>query len=816
MDTLRRDLRFALRTLFRSPGWTAATVATLALGIGATTAIFSVVHGVLLRPLPYPEPERIVQVWELNENGGRMSFADPNFSDLREQSRSFAALAQLGGGGTVSVSGDVEPLRAASGVVSADFAAAVGVQPVIGRWFLPEEQHEGASPAVIVSHRFWRDQLGGVGDPSTKTLRFGNRAHRVVGVMPPAFDFPEGVDLFTPRELERVLPSRTAHNWRVIGRLRDGVTLAQARAEVTAISRRLNQEHGESIDLVDASLTPLREQMVGDVRPALLVLLGSAGVLLLIACANVTNLLLARAASRQRELAVRVAMGAGRGRLMQQFLAESLVLAVAGGIIGIVVAVAGVRVLLSLEPGNLPRVGEIGVSWTVLAFAFSVTLVTAAILGLTTALRGTSGEVREALAQSQRTSTGAGSHRVRSGLVVAQVAATLVLLVGAGLLGRSFLRLVTVDPGYRTEDAVVLDISTPTARTPEEYAQRVRLYDDLLARLRSIPGVTQVGGINALPLRGGSGSGTFLVLAHPDEQIDFSNMEALMQDDSRTGYAQFRIASEGYFEAMDIPLVRGRLFDERDAPDAQHVAVISETLAETEWPAEDPIGKYIQFGNMDGDLTPFMIVGVVGDIREFRLDGEPGGVFYGYHRQRPRAASRFNVVMQGALDASAVVPSARLMLRELAPEIPPRFQAIEEVVATSVASRRFSLVLLGVFAITALLLAMLGVYSVISVLVAQREQEMGIRVALGAQARDVVGLVLRHGTVLTIVGVVVGVAASLALTRLLTGLLYDVSATDPLSFAGVSALLILVAVVASWVPARRATRVDPMTVLRNS
>ncbi|MDQ3951021.1 MAG: ABC transporter permease, partial [Gemmatimonadota bacterium] len=402
---------------------------------------------------------------------------------------------------------------------------------------------------------------------------------------------------------------------------------------------------------------------------------------------------------------------------------------------------------------------------------------------------------------------------VRSGLVVAQVALTLVLLVGAGLLGRSFVRLLSVNPGYRTGGAVVLDLSTPWPETDADAARQRRFYDELMARLRIIPGVANVGGVNAFPLRGGGSNGTFLVLARPDEKIDFSQLATLAKIAERTGTADFRVASEGYFRAMGIPLVRGRLFDERDGPDAPHVALVSQTLAAKEWPNEEAIGKIIQFGNMDGDLRPFTVVGIVGDIRDRTLDAEPRPTFYGSSRQRK--FSNFSVVTQGTADPANVIPAARRIIRELAPSVPPRFRMLEEVVSTSVAQRRFSLILLAVFGAAALLLAMMGVYSVVAYLVAQREHEIGIRVALGAQRGDVLGLVLRHGAVLTVVGIAVGVVAALWLTRLLAGLLYGVTPTDPASFASVVALLLGVALAASYLPARRALRVDPASVLRN-
>ncbi|MDQ3950841.1 MAG: ABC transporter permease, partial [Gemmatimonadota bacterium] len=607
MDALRHDFRFALRSFLRSPGFSAITVLTLALGIGATTAIFSVVYGVLLRPLPYPDPDRITRVYEVEAAGARINLSDPDFEDFRSQSRSFAALAQVQGAGPTSVSGDVEPVRAPQAIVSKDFFRVFGIQPVAGRAFVAEEQHEGAPPAVMVSHRFWRERLGAAPDFAGKKLIFNGRVHQVVGVLPPSLDYPVGADVFTPRELEERLPSRTAHNWTVVGRLRPGVSVAQAQAELSAIARRLKANLGDETDMADAALVPLHEQLVGHARPALLVLLGASGFLLLIACANVSNLLLARSAARQRELAVRVAMGAGRGRIVRQLIAEALVLSLAGGAAGVLIAVAGVRALLALEPGSVPRLGEVGVSWTALLFAFGVAFATALVLGVITALRGAGeGALREALAQSQRGLAAGGSY-VRSGLVVAQVALTLVLLVGVGLLGRSFVRLLSVDPGYRTGGAVVLDLSTPWPETDADAARQRRFYDELMARLRIIPGVANVGGVNAFPLRGGGSNGTFLVLARPDEKIDFSQLATLAKIPERTGTADFRVASEGYFRAMGIPLVRGRLFDERDGPDAPHVALVSQTLAAKEWPNEEAIGKIIQFGNMDGDLRPFTV-----------------------------------------------------------------------------------------------------------------------------------------------------------------------------------------------------------------
>ena len=818
MDSVIRDLRYAWRSLLRTPGFLAVTVATLGLGIGATTAIFSVVNGVLLRPLPYPRPDRIVQLWQVNKSGNDVNFSEPNFNDVRDESRSFTALAEFLPAATVSVGIGRDAVRARLATVSRDFFAILGVQPVLGRSFVAEEQREGGSPAVLVSDGFWRRVLGGAPDALGRTLAIGGQSVAIVGVLPGTVDFPPGVDLWMPRELSPRQTHRTGQNWRVLARLRDGITLAQARRETSAIARSLKVRYGDETWMVDAHLVPLREQIVGDVRPALVLLLGASGCLLLIACANVVNLLVARMATRQGELALRLALGAGRGRLVRQFLIESLVLSAGGCVVGVAAGAAGLQALLALEPGRLPRVAEIGLHWPVLLFALAVSVACAVALGVLTAWRATRGDIREALAQSQRTQAGHGaSNRARSALVVAQVALTLVLLVGAGLLARSFERLLTVDPGFRADRAVIMDIDYPSADDSAARRQMVQFYDELLRRFRTMPGVTAAGGANFFPLAGGNtGDGTFIVLPRPDEPLDFPHLEQLSKDKTRVGYANFLVASAGFFEALHIPLLSGRMFDGRDTPDAPPVALVSASLATKQWPNESPLGKIIEFGNMDGDLRPFTVVGVVGDIRESSLAEEPSPTFYTDYRQRPRRAGSFYVVLDGASSAQSLIAPARRIVHELRADIPPRFRTADTVLADSLADRRFTLLLIGAFGVAALLLATLGVYSVISFVVTQRRQEIGVRVALGAQSQDVLGLVLRQGAALAFAGIGVGAVAALGLTRLIRQLLYGVQPTDPLSFIAVMVLLIVVALVASFIPARRAAKVDPMTVLRGS
>jgi putative ABC transport system permease protein len=811
-----RDIRFALRTLSRAPFFSIIAILTLALGIGATTAIFTVVDGVLLRPLPYPEPDRIVRLWALGSKGGQMNFSDPDFEDLRDQTRSFASLARVGDWGIISVVGTSEPVRAQEAAVSKEFFRTMGVRPLRGRFFAPDEQREGGTPAVVVSAGFWRSSLGGAPIGSGLTLTFDNRVFTVVGVAPPELDYPAGTALWVPSELYGRRPSRTAHNWQVVGRTAHGVSLAQARTDASTVAHRLAQQYGDETDMADVALVQLREQMVGHLRPAFLVLLGASAVLLLIACANVVNLMMARMAAREGEYALRLALGASRARLVRQFVAESLVLAFGGGVLGLVLAAAGVRALLVLQNGNLPRGGDVHVSWGVLEFALGVSIAAALAIGLLTAWRTGRGDLRAALADSQRTQAGVGaSMRIRGALVVGQVAATIVLLVGAGLLGRSFIKLLEVNPGFRTESALVLDVSLPSGGDSVWAGQAIGFYDELIGRLRAIPGVREVGAISVLPLSGESGgNGTFLIMSSADEQIDFDAIGQLFRDPSRTGDANFRVASGSYFKAMNIPLVRGRLFDERDTPQSPHVAVISESLAASRWPNEDPLGKVIQFGNMDGDLHPFTIVGVVGDVRESSLAVPPRPIFYAFYRQRPRVASTFNLVLQGNVGTASVIAAARRAMRELRPDVPPRFRTIETVVSSSVSDRRFTLLLIGVFGAAALLLATLGVYGVISYLVTQRRQELGVRIALGAQAGDVIRLVLRQGALLAGAGIVLGGIAALALTRLLHSFLFDVSPTDPVAFGAVVVGMLAVALLASFVPARRAAGIAPMSILR--
>jgi predicted permease len=814
MERLLQDLRYAVRTLARSPGFALAAVLTLALGIGATTAIFTVVDGVVLRPLPYPEAGRIVRLAEVNASGTPVNFTDPNFRDLRERSHSFQGLAEFSGASPVSVTGGREVVRSTVSAVSHDFFRVMGVAPALGRPFLPEEQGVGAPPAVIVSHPVWEQVLGG-GAVAGRTLRFEGRVYSVVGVMPEGFEYPQGAQLWTPSELMEPNSSRTAHNWNVVGRLAPGVSPDRARAELGTLARGLAERYRGEIDMTDVAVVPLRESMVGGVRPTLLVLLGAAAFLLLIAVANVGNLLLARLTARRRELAVRLALGAGRRRITQQLLVESLVLALGGGLLGVVLAYWGTAALLALQPGGLPRLGEVSVNGPVLLFALAVSVAAAVGLGAMAA-GGAPRDLRGALASGGRTASGSGSARLlRDAMVVAQVGLTLVLLSGAALMGRSLLRLLAVDTGFRTTGVLVTNVVVPGSEDGGP-SRAVSFDDRLLERMRALPGVAAAGGVSAFPLEGGGGNGTFLVLERPDEVKSFEDWDALSKIPGRTGYANYRSASSGYFDAMGIPLLRGRSFSDGDAPDAPITsAVVSESLARKQWPGEDPLGKLIQFGNMDGDMRALRVVGVVGDVREEGVDAEPRPTLYAFYRQRPAGAAQFDFALRTTGDPTSLVPAVRRAVKGIDPEVPPRFRTIEEIVAGSTADRRFTLLLLGVFGAAALLLAVAGIYGVVSYLVAQRTREIGVRMAFGARPGDVRAMVLRQGGVLAGTGLLLGLLVALALTRLLQSQLYGVTATDPLAYAAGILLLAGVSLLATYVPARRATRVDPAIALRS-
>lgn len=820
LDNLWADLRYAVRTLTANPGFATVSVLTLALGIGASTAIFSLVEAVLLRALPYPEPQQIVRVWEQAANGHRMNVAGGNFEDFRRQNTSFSEFAvyneRLG-----SVAGGTEPVRLNWSEVSAGFFPAFGVQPLRGRWFTSEEWH-GAHAAVVSAH-FWRRYLEG-GNLSGRQIRIDGVPYLVVGVMPESFDIPAGTSVWTAHDLGAELESRSGHNWRGIGRLRPGVTAAQARADLGAIAGRIHAQFGRKADLRDAAVTPLAQALVGDVQTALFTLLGAVGLLLLVACANVAGLLVARGAARRRELALRVALGAGGGRLLQQFLVESSVLAASGGSVGVLLAAWAVRLLPAVLPSNLPRQQGIAMNPAALLFAVGAVAMVSVLLGLLAAWRAGRGDLQQTLAAGSRSHTGSQStQRLRGAVVTGQIAATLVILVAAGLLGRSFQQLLATDPGFDTAHLITMSFSVPMPENqlvaPDEaaVARQVRLLDDLAARIRTLPGVRSAGVASGLPVANGDNlpDGDFLILNGTNPPAGFEDFARIAQNPAQVGHALYGVAGAEYFKTLGIPLIRGRMFTAGDTWAAPHVAVISESLARTRWPEQDPIGRVIEYGNMDGNLKPLTVVGVVGDVRARGLASAPAPVVYVSYRQRGLGASATPVLLIRT-DAAApgVAASARALFYDLAPGVPVQVSTFDREMDGWLADRRFLLLLVGLFAGAALLLAAIGLYGVVAFSVVRRTQEIGIRMALGARRADVLRLVVGEGARLVAAGSAVGLAVSLLATRLLASLLFGVTATDPLTFAAVAALLAGVALLAAYLPARRATRLDPNRALR--
>ena len=815
LRSVARDFRFGLRQFAKNPGVTSIMVLTLALAIGATTAIFSVVYGVMLRPLPFRQPDRIMSIFEVNNKGTWSRLADPNFDDFRDQSRSFQAIAKYESN-IASVSGPLEPMRTSVAGVTPGFFKVFEVQPILGRDFNEADNRKGAAPVAIASYGYWRQNLGSPADLSGCRLKIGNSVYSLIGVLPAGFQFPPEVALWLPADLDGENKSRTSHNYFAVGRLREGVTPEQAKAEISAIARRIHETSSEQGDylLRDAAVLPLRDSITGNARTPLLVLLGAVGFLLLVACANVANLLLAQASVRERELAVRSALGAGRARLIRQFLSEALLLAILGGGLGTLAAFFGVATLLRLAPPDLPRLEAVSINTPVLLFALSLSTAVAVALGAFTAARATSGDLRGGLEEGGRGQAGShGSQRLGRAIVAAQIAITLVLVIGAGLLGRSLLKVLEVDPGFRVAQIVTMDVSLPWIEDPKAKAGQGLFFANLIARLKQVPGVRNVGATSGLPLLdGGLPDGMFLLLNQDELPKSPDGFDALMRQQERIGNADFGVVSQEFFQVLQIPLVRGRLFDDRDGPDSPHVAVISESLARERWPGQDPIGHTIEFGNMDGDLRLLTIVGIVGDVHEYGLDRPPRPTVYVNLFQRPR--SSMTIALLSEADTQSLTSAARGILRDLNPEIPVRFATFAQIYSASLGSRRFDLLLIGFFGVAALLLATAGVFGVMAYSVSRRTREIGVRVALGAGSRDVLGMVLGQGLRTILIGIAAGIAGAFALTRTVESLLFGVSATDPLTFLLVVAVLIAAALAACYIPARRATHVDPLVALR--
>ncbi|HEY9285305.1 MAG TPA: ABC transporter permease [Pyrinomonadaceae bacterium] len=814
MGTLLQDLRYGVRMLAKKPGFTAVAVVTLALGIGANSAIFSVVNGLLLRPLPYRDSERLAIIWSHSPGANVVQdWPSPGqYAAIKEQAASFEEIA-IARGTSMNLAGQASAERVGIVQVSSNLFGVLGVRPALGRAFLPEEDAPGRPPAAILSHGLWQRRFGGDPNVINQTVTLNGQQGTVVGVMPADFSLGYDVmptvgavqqpDLLLPLPLdEERRAAQGDENYNLLGRLKPGATVAQAQAELDLAVRRLEQQFPATYPpdrRFSFSVRPLLEQVVGDVRPALLVLLGAVGCVLLIACANVANLLLARATVREREMAIRAAMGAGRLRVVRQLLTESVVLSCAGGALGLLVAFWGLDALRALDPGNIPRLQNVGMDARVLAFTFAVSMLTGVLFGLAPALRGSKINLNETLKEGGRGTVGGGHRRLRNALVVSEVALSLVLLVGAGLLIRSFGRVQKVEPGFVPQG--VLSMRLSSAGTSYAGERSLTFYEELLGRVRALPGVEAAGTASILPLGGGIGWGSITIEGYVP-----TTGQSQIQADQRT-------ASEGYFEAMKVPLVAGRFFGAHDTKESAPVAIVDEHMARTYWPGADPVGKRIKRGGADGDAPWLTVVGVVASVKQYALDADSRVTLYVPQRQSP--SGTMYVVARTSGDPAAAAASVAREVRAMDASVPIYdIKTMEQRLSESLARRRFAMSALGLFALVALLLAAVGIYGVMSYSVAQRQHEIGIRMAMGAQRRDVVWLVVGQGMVLAAAGVALGLAGALGLTRLMTGLLFGVTATDPVTFGGVALLLGAATLLACYLPARRATKVDPMVALR--
>ena len=801
MDTILQDIRYGIRMMFKKPGFTAIAVITLALGIGANTAIFSVVNGVLLRSLPYKDVDRILTVWESDSKTGKKEdgAAPANFLDWRDQIQVFERMA-IAEPYSHRLTGNDEPESLRSWLVSEGLFEILGVNALYGRTFVPEEYQAGNDRVIVIGEALWRRRFGANPELVGQSLLLNGQPHTVVGIMPAEFEFPSGRVMWAPLVTrDSYKRDRRSTYIKVIARLKPEVTREQAQQEMTAIQTRLAEQYPNDIQERGVVVIPLVEQMTAQARPALLLLLGAAGFVLLIACANVANLLLARGGERQKEFAIRAALGAARSRLMRQLITESVFLGLLGGAGGILAAWWCLDLVLAFSPPSLPRYTEISFDGRVLMFSLAVSLLTAFIFGLAPSLQFSRPDLQDSLKEGGR-SGGDGSfrHRLRNVLVVSEIALALTLLVGAGLLVRSFVRILQVDPGFSADKAFSLEVHVwGSSRTPQ---QRAAFFEQTLDRIAAVPGVEAAGAVSALPFHDNSIdiNGTFSIEGRP----------APAQEPS----AFLTIATIDYFSAMGIPLRSGRLFTRFDREGSQSVALIGETMARRFWPDEDPVGKKIKLAFL-GQPKVREIIGVVGDARHTGLDSNPRTEIFLPHPQEPYGSMTY--VVRTPRESAALLQAVKKEVWAVNKDLPfASIATIDELVSRSLGERRFNLLLLGSFAIIALTLASIGIYGLMSFSISRRTHEFGVRMALGAQTRDVITLVLREGMVLTMTGVALGLVASVALTRLLSSLLFGVTATDPATFAVVSFVLAGVALAACLVPARRATRVDPMVALR--
>jgi predicted permease len=809
VERIWQDVRFGLRTLVKTPGFTFVAIAALALGIGANSAIFSVVNAILLRPLAYNKPEQLVLINHfyrtINLNASVSAFGYKHYVD---NAKSFSSIAALTGW-AVNLTGEGEPERLAGRVVSPNFFSTLRVQPSQGRVFADGEDQEGRNRVVVLSHSFWQRRFGGDSSVLNRTITLNGLNYTVIGILPAYFQFGremgQTADLWSPLTFtQNQLSSNSLTNefLFVIARLKDGITMDQAQAELDTIAANLRSQYMPNADssLWTLRVSSLRETVVGDIRESLLVLLAAVALVLLIACANVANLLLARGTSRQKEIAIRTAIGAGRGRIIRQLLTESVLLSLAGGLIGLGLGWLLVKLLVGIIEDRLPRAHEISLDPSVFAFAALISVFTGLLFGLLPALHLSRADLHGTLKEGGRASTGGARKGVRSALVVLEMALALVVLVGAGLLIKSFGRVQNINPGFRADHLITMQLSLPE-QGYREPAQRVAFFQQLLERIRALPGVEAVGSTSILPLSGSNSSGSFQIEGR------------VIPQGQSSPHGDRWSATTDYFKTMGIRLVKGRFFEERDSAEAPGVALIDETMAAKYWPNEDPVGKRITFEGGPQNPRWREIVGIVGHVKHANLEGESRVQYYIPYYQRPQ--SSMYLVARSTGDPTTIAGSIRGAVATSDPNLPVfRVRTLEQYVSDSMAQRRFAMYLFGVFAIIALILAAVGLYGVMAYSVTQRTHEIGVRMALGARRADVMKLVVGNGMLLAGAGVVVGIGAAFGLTRLMATLLFNVKATDLSVFALIAVGLTGVAVAASYLPARRATKVDPMIALR--
>jgi len=804
MENILKDIRYGIRGLLRQPGFTLIAVATLAVSIGANTAIFSVVNATLLRPLPFKDPNQLVMVWQTNQQN-QTSVAEPNFLDYQQDNHVFDHMAAFNGA-NLTLTGGPDPERLRGGRVTADFFNVLGTQAFMGHTFLPKDDQPGNNTVVVLSYGLWQRRFGSDKNIVGQTIQLDSKPYTVIGVLPADFEFSiptyfAPAQLFVPIVLRRDNEQRSNAYMRVIARLKPGATAEQAQAELGSIAQRIATQYPE-VGGLGIKVISLREQIVGNIRHILLLLMGAVGFVLLIACANVANLQLVRASARQKEFAIRAALGAGRARVTQQLLIESLLLSMVGAVLGVGFAWIGIKLVSMSAPGQLATSASGGIDVMVLLYTLLISVVTGVLAGLAPSFHTSTTWLIETLKEGGRNpGANTSGRRIRNALTVAEIALSLVLLIGAGLLLRSFQSLLDVKPGFESKNVLTLRLSLPRYSYPDVSRQST-FYSQMLERVGTLPGVKAVGGINDLPLTADRDSSNIAIEGNP------------VSDVSQLPTAEVRSVTPRYFEAMSIPLIEGRGFGNEDSDSAPPVVIVNQTLVRRFFPNESPVGRRIMLEAATPNSPWMTIVGVVGDVRDLGLEKHPDLEVYQPYQQQ--TLSYMNLVARTEGDPRNLAGSIRNEIRTLDKSLPLAVpEPMEKIVAASVEARRFNLTLLGVFAGLALFLAAVGIYGVMSYGVTQRTQEIGVRMALGATPVTILKLILRKGIMLAGTGIIVGLVGALALTRLMTSLLYGVTATDTLTFAGVSITMLLVAMAASYLPARRATKIDPLDALRN-